>query len=50
MRNLEVLISAGAVLIAHLIIQAVQWLHERAEGQDPVRKMDNGRPEVLESI
>jgi hypothetical protein len=24
--------------------------HERAEGQDPVRKMDNGSPGVLESI
>jgi hypothetical protein len=28
MRNLEVLISAGAVLIAYLIIQAVWWLND----------------------
>jgi hypothetical protein len=25
-------------------------VYERAAGQDPVRKMDNGSPEVLESI
>jgi hypothetical protein len=27
-----------------------QMTPRRAEGQDPVRKMDNGSPEVLESI
>jgi hypothetical protein len=38
MRNLEVLISAGAVLIAYLIIQAVRWLND--EGLQMIETWD----------
>jgi hypothetical protein len=32
------------------LLQALSRLQGEAEGQDPVRKMDNGSPEILESI